>query len=224
MPGKPDRALGSMGIYVFNAQYLYQLLTEDLADERSQHDFGRNVIPRVVREGQAIAHPLAMSSVPYNAPGEPYWRDVGTVDAFWAANLDLASNMPELNLYDRDWPIWTYQQQLPPAKFVPDETGRNGETGNVLVSGGCIVVGADIHESVLFSNVRVQPGASIRQAVILPTVTVGRGCRLSRVVIDRACKIPDGMVIGEDAEADAQRFHRTESGVVLVTRDMLQRL
>jgi glucose-1-phosphate adenylyltransferase len=224
MPGKPDRALGSMGIYAFNAEYLYQLLDEDLANPDSAHDFGRDIIPRVVSEGGALAHPLNLSSVPFSTRHNPYWRDVGTVDAFWAANLDLASNMPELNIYDREWPVWTYQEQLPPAKFVPDERGLHGETGNVLVSGGCIVSGSDITQAVLFSNVRVHSCCKISQAVILPSCEIGPGCRLSTVVIDRGCQIPDGLVIGEDAQLDAQRFYRTEAGVVLVTKEMLDGL
>ncbi|SNS54472.1 glucose-1-phosphate adenylyltransferase [Noviherbaspirillum humi] len=224
MPGKPETSLASMGIYVFNTNYLYQLLQEDAANENSTHDFGKDVIPRVVAQGQALAHPLNMSSVPAASRAQPYWRDVGTVDAFWAANLDLASNMPELNLYDRDWPIWTYQEQLPPAKFVPDESGRHGETANVLISGGCIVSGSDITQAVLFSNVRVHSFCKITQAVVLPHTVIGRNCRLRKVVLDRGCVIPDGMVIGEDAELDAQRFFRTENGVVLVTVEMLAKL
>jgi glucose-1-phosphate adenylyltransferase len=224
MPGKPDRALGSMGIYVFNAEYLYELLEQDLADEGSEHDFGKNIIPRVVKEGTVLAHPLNMSSVPYSTRDKPYWRDVGTVDAFWAANLDLASNLPELNIYDREWPIWTYQEQLPPAKFVPDIRGNHGVTANVLASGGCIVSGSVIREAVLFSSVRIHSGCTINQAVIMPTGEIGRYCRLSRVVIDRGCKIPEGMVIGEDAELDAKRFYRTSNGVVLVTCEMLEKL
>ena len=224
MPGKPDRALGSMGIYVFHAEYLYQLLNEDIALHGSEHDFGKNIIPRIVGEGGALAHPLNLSSVPWTTRHSPYWRDVGTVDAFWSANLDLASNMPELNIYDRDWPIWTYQEQLPPAKFVPDETGHHGVTANVLVSGGCIVSGSDITQAVLFSSVRVRSCCIIRQAVILPTCEIGRGCRLDKVVIDRGCVLPDGLVIGEDAQLDARRFYRTDAGVVLVTSEMLARL
>ncbi len=224
MPGKPDSSLGSMGIYVFDADYLYQLLDEEMGAERSEHDFGKNIIPRVVAEGRALAHPLNLSSVPYASRDKPYWRDVGTVDAFWSANLDLASALPELNLYDRDWPIWTYQEQLPPAKFVPDNSGRHGETANVLISGGCIVSGSDITEAVLFSNVRVHSYCKIAQAVILPRTEIRRGCRLTKVVIDRGCMIPEGMVIGEDAELDAQRFYRTDNGVVLVTSEMLARL
>ena len=224
MPGKPDRALGSMGIYVFNADYLYELLEQDLADESSQHDFGKDIIPRVVREDNVLAHPLNLSSVPYETRDRPYWRDVGTVDAFWAANLDLASDMPELNIYDREWPIWTYQEQLPPAKFVPDIRGNHGVTANVLASGGCIVSGSVLREAVLFSSVRVHSGCTITQAVIMPGTEIGRNCRLTKVVIDRGCNIPDGMVIGEDAEMDAKRFHRTDKGVVLVTCEMLENL
>jgi len=224
MPGKPDRALGSMGIYVFNTEYLFQLLDEEMAKPATEHDFGKNVIPRVVAEGRALAHPLSLSSVPYSSRHNPYWRDVGTVDAFWAANLDLASQMPELNLYDRDWPIWTHQEQLPPAKFVPDEHGLKGEAANVLVSGGCIVTGSVIREAVLFSSVRVHSRCTISQAVILPQCEIGRGSRLGKVVIDRGCDIPEGMVIGEDAQADAQRFYRTDNGVVLVTKEMLDKL
>ncbi|HEY8049578.1 MAG TPA: glucose-1-phosphate adenylyltransferase, partial [Ramlibacter sp.] len=221
MPGKPDRALGSMGIYAFDADYLYHLLEEDAADPQSAHDFGKDVIPRVVREGAALAHPLDMSSVPYNAPHEPYWRDVGTIDAFWSANLDLASNLPTLNLYDRDWPIWTYQEQLPPAKFVPDEHGKHGRTANVIISGGCVVEGSDISESVLFSSVRVHSRCTIRQAVVMPGCEIGPGAKLSKVVIDRGCRIPEGLVVGEDGQLDARRFHRTDCGVVLITREML---
>ncbi len=222
MPGKPDRALGSMGIYVFNADYLYRLLDEEMSKEKTEHDFGKNVIPRVVAEGRAIAHPLGMSCIPRETRDRPYWRDVGTVDAFWAANLDLASQLPELNLYDRDWPVWTHQEQLPPAKFVPDEFGHQGENANVLVSGGCIITGSAIREAVLFSNVRVHSCCTISQAVILPDCEIGRGARLRRVVVDRGCKIPEGMVIGEDEQEDARRFHRSEGGVVLVTKEMLE--
>ena len=221
IPGKPDRALGSMGIYVFDAEFLYGLLEEDGADQASQRDFGKNVIPRLVARGDVLAHPLNLSSVPASTRHNPYWRDVGTVDAFWAANLDLASDMPELNIYDRDWPIWTHQEQLPPAKFVPDEKGRHGAIANVLASGGCIVSGSDLTHAVLFNSVRVHSCCNIREAVILPGCEIGRGSRLSRVVIDRACRIADGTVIGEDPQQDAERFHRTESGVVLVTKEML---
>ncbi|MCK6424911.1 MAG: glucose-1-phosphate adenylyltransferase [Burkholderiaceae bacterium] len=224
MPGNPDMALASMGIYVFSADYLYRLLEEDAADPHSEHDFGKNLIPKAVSEGQALAHPFSMSALANPPYSRPYWRDVGTVDAYWAANLDLASTTPELNMYDQDWPIWTYQEQLPPAKFVHDEDGRRGEAINSLVSGGCIVSGATVRNSVLFSNVLVRSFGQIEKAVVLPDVQIGRHCRLSNVVIDRRCKLPEGLVIGEDAEEDARRFYRTESGVVLVTRRMLAAL
>ncbi len=223
MPGKPDIALGSMGIYAFTAEYLYQLLEADAADPDSEHDFGKDLIPRVVSEGRAVAHPFGMSSVPAS-DDLPYWRDVGTVDAFWAANLDLASNMPTLDIYDQDWPIWTYQEQLPPAKFVPDRSGMHGKTANTILSGACVVAGSDLTQVVLFSHVTVDSYCSIAQAVILPYTHVGEGCRLRKVVVDRGCSLPPGLVIGEDAELDAERFYRTDDGVVLVTTDMLDRL
>jgi glucose-1-phosphate adenylyltransferase len=224
MPDNPDLALASMGIYVFSADYLYRLLEEDAADPESDHDFGKNLIPKAVSEGQALAHPFSMSAIANPPYSRAYWRDVGTVDAYWAANLDLASTTPELNMYDSDWPIWTYQEQLPPAKFVHDEDGRRGEAINSLVSGGCIVSGSAVRNSVLFSNVLVRSYSEISEAVVLPDVQIGRSCRLSKVVIDRRCKIPEGLVIGEDPELDAQRFYRSPNGVVLVTRRMLANL
>ena len=227
MPGRPDTALASMGIYVFDSEYLYQLLEEDAANPDSSHDFGKDIIPRAVAQGRALAHPFGMSCVTRASRGpgaKAYWRDVGTIDAFWAANLDLASITPELDIYDTDWPIWTYQRQLPPAKFVLDREGRHGMTVNTIVSGGCIVSGSKVSSSVLFSGVRIHSFCDINEAVLLPDVEVGRGARLNRVVVDRGCVIPDEMVIGEDADADAARFERTDNGVVLVTREMLKRL
>lgn len=224
MPNNPNMSLASMGIYIFNANYLYQLLNDDITNAGSSHDFGKDIIPRVVSEGRALAHPFSMSSVQTAHGGAPYWRDVGTVDAFWAANLDLASNMPELNLYDLDWPIWTHQEQLPPAKFVPDNNGLNGTISNTTLSGGCIVCGSHIAQSVLFSNVRVASFCKLEQTVILPYTQIGENCRLTKVVIDRACVIPAGTVIGEDPELDAKRFYRSEGGVVLVTSSMLEKL
>jgi glucose-1-phosphate adenylyltransferase len=224
MPGSKDTSLASMGIYVFNADYLYRLLEEEMARPESSLDFGKDIIPRTVAEGRAVAHPFSMSCVRNRGSGEPYWRDVGTIDAFFAANLDLSSISPELDIYDDDWPIWTYQRQLPPAKFIPDNDGRHGLTVNTMVSGGCIVSGSHVSNSVLFSNVRIHSFCHVDEAVILPGVTVERGCTLKRVVIDRACVIPAGMVIGEDPVADAERFERSEGGVVLVTREMLARL
>ena len=224
IPGRPDVTLASMGIYIFNADYLYKLLEEDLENTASSHDFGKDIIPRVVSEGSAVAHPFSMSCIPSTDGAEAYWRDVGTVDAFWSANLDLASISPELNIYDHEWPIWTHQEQLPPAKFVHDSKGDHGLAVNVLISGGCIVSGSHVALSVLFSNVRVHSFCHIDQAVILPNSEIGERCRLTKVVIDRGCKVPAGTVIGEDPELDAQRFFRSDTGVVLVTREMLAKL
>lgn len=222
MPGKPDRALASMGIYIFNARYLYQQLERDIADPSSSHDFGKDIIPYAVKKGSAVAHPFDLSCVGQRTGHEPYWRDVGTIDAYWDANIDLTATDPLLNLYDTRWPIWTYQPQLPPAKFVHNADDRRGMAIESLVSGGCIVSGS-VFRSVLFSTVRVHSFSQVQWSVLLPGVQVGRGARLNRVVVDRGCTIPDGMVIGEDAEADAARFYRTESGIVLVTREMLAR-
>jgi glucose-1-phosphate adenylyltransferase len=224
MPDDPSRSLASMGIYVFSSDYLYRLLEEDAADPTSSRDFGKDIIPKAVREGQALAHPFSMSCIPNPPHTECYWRDVGTVDAFWAANLDLASPSPQLDMYDRRWPIWTYQEQLAPAKFVDDLEGRRGEAYNSLVSGGCIVAGSTVSRSVLFSSVHVRSGAAVDQAVVLPDVDIGRGCRVRRAVIDRRCHLPEGLVVGEDPDIDAKRFYRSAGGVVLITREMLQRL
>ena len=224
MPGHPELALASMGIYVFDADYLYRLLEADLANPQSSHDFGKDVIPRAVADGKALAHPFSMSCIrnPNGAP--PYWRDVGTIDAFWEANLDLASINPELDIYDTEWPIWTYQRQLPPAKFTPDSHGSHGLAVNTIVSGGCIVSGSHVANSVLFSNVRIHSFCHVEDAVVLPGVTVQRNCRVRKVVIDRGCTLPEGLVVGEDPVLDAERFERTANGVCLITRDMLERL
>jgi glucose-1-phosphate adenylyltransferase len=224
MPGNDAVSLASMGIYVFDADYLYQLLEDDMNDASSEHDFGKNIIPTAVAQGRALAHPFGMSCVSRTANEQPYWRDVGTIDAFWSANLDIASTVPELDIYDTKWPIWTYQRQLPPAKFVPDKDGNNGIYVNTVVSGGCIVSGSFVAHSVLFSEVRVHSDCRILEAVVLPDVLINRHCRLRKVVIDRGCVIPEGLIVGEDPVLDAQRFERTEGGVVLITRDMLANL
>jgi glucose-1-phosphate adenylyltransferase len=220
MPGNDAMSLASMGIYVFDAAFLFEQLERDIADPASSHDFGKDIIPAAVRAGQAAAHPFALSGVASMTGGEPYWRDVGTIDAYWDANIDLTATVPLLDLYDQRWPIWTYQPQLPPAKFVHNEPERRGVAIESLVSGGCIVSGA-VYKSVLFSSVRVHSHASVNWSVLLPDVQVSRGARLTKVVADRGCVIPEGMVIGEDAAEDGRRFHRSEGGVTLVTRDML---
>ena len=221
MPDKPDTSLCSMGIYVFNAAFLFEQLVRDADDPKSEHDFGKNVIPHLIRAGYRIyAHSFTDSCV-HGESEPPYWRDVGTVEAYWAANLDLASVTPELNLYDPNWPIWTYQEQLPPAKFVFDEEGRRGMAIDSMVSGGCIISGATVRRSVLFSNVRVAEGAYLEEAVVLPDVRVGQGAILKKVVIDRGCNIPAGMSIGVNPAEDAKRFHVSGAGVTLVTPEML---
>ena len=224
LPGKPEVALASMGVYIFNAGYLYETLAADLADSTSSHDFGKDIIPRAVREGVAAAHSFEASCVTTDRSSKPYWRDVGTIDAYWEANIDLTAVQPTLDMYDTKWPIWTYQEQLPPAKFVFNRDDRRGMAVDSLVSGGCIVSGSHVDRSLLFSSCRINSYCSLREAVLLPSVTVGRHCRLTRVVIDRGCTIPAGMVIGEDAVEDAKRFERTEGGVTLVTGNMLDRL
>ncbi|HKY91904.1 MAG TPA: glucose-1-phosphate adenylyltransferase [Nevskiaceae bacterium] len=217
MPGRTDVALASMGIYVFNAQWLRRALALDAKDPDSQHDFGKNIIPGAIEREVVIAHPFR--DVQNHV--QPYWRDVGTVDAYWEANIELTAPSPALNLYDREWPIWTYQEQLPPAKFVFDEPDRKGYALDSLVSGGCIVSGARLKRSLLFSNVVVESLSSVEESVILPDVRIGRGCKLQRTVIDKGCILPDGTTIGIDRGSDAQRFHVTPGGVVLVTPDML---
>jgi glucose-1-phosphate adenylyltransferase len=224
MPGKPAVSLASMGIYVFDAQALFAALEKDAATPGSSRDFGKDVIPALVAEGQAVAHPFGMSCVKSSPEAPAYWRDVGTVEAYWAANLDLTNTLPELDMYDRDWPIWTYQEQLPPAKFVFNDDGRRGMAVDSLVSGGCIISGGSVNRSVLFSKVHIHSYAEVEEAVLLPEVDVGRGCKLRKVVIDNGCVIPEGMEIGFDADEDAKRFYRSEGGVVLVTRAMLEAL
>ncbi|ARJ41630.1 glucose-1-phosphate adenylyltransferase [Pantoea alhagi] len=224
MPGDDSKALASMGIYVFNADYLYQLLEEDLEIPGSSHDFGKDLLPKIVASGEALAHSFTLSCVQNDDEAVPYWRDVGTLEAYWRANLDLASVTPELDMYDHEWPIHTYMEPLPPAKFVQDRSGSHGMTMNSLVSGGCIISGSVVVHSVLFSRVRVNSFCNIDSAVLLPDVVIGRSCRLRRCVIDRACVIPEGMVIGENPDEDSRRFYRSEEGIVLVTREMLARL
>ena len=224
MAGKPDRALASMGVYVFNAEFLYAELERDHNNPESSHDFGKDIIPKLVSRGLAVAHSFDESCVKTTPEADSYWRDVGTIDSYWAANLDLVMPVPSLDIYDPNWPIWTYQQQLPPAKFVFDNDDRRGMAVNSMVSGGCIVSGGTVRRSLMFSNCRVNSYAQTREAVLLPDVEVGRHARLTKVVVDRGCRIREGLVIGEDPDFDAKRFYRSDGGVTLVTAEMLAAL
>lgn len=225
MPGKPDIALASMGIYIFNAKFLYELLAQDAASGESSHDFGKDIIPYLVANGhKVLAHSLTQSGIVGEGQTEPYWRDAGTIDSYWEANIDLTSVTPALDLYDELWPVYTYQAQLPAAKFVWDEGDRRGAALDSIVSGGCVVSGGIVARSLLFSQVRVNSYARLDGAVVLPRGDIGRHARLSRVIVDSGCRIPEGMVVGEDPEADARRFHRSPDGIVLITRDMLEAL
>ena len=224
MPGKPEVALCSMGIYVFDTKFLIDQLKRDAADPNSSHDFGKDLIPYLVAKGKAVAHHFSSSCVVSSEEAHIYWRDAGTVDAFWAANIDLTDVVPDLDLYDRAWPIWTYGEITPPAKFVHDVDGRRGSAVSSLVSGGCIVSGAAISRSLLFTGCRVHSFSHIHEAVILPYVQIGRNVRLRKVVIDAEVTIPDGLVVGEDPGLDAKRFRRTDSGVTLITKPMIDRL
>ncbi|MCC8956630.1 glucose-1-phosphate adenylyltransferase [Bradyrhizobium sp. Pear77] len=224
MPGKPDKSLASMGIYVFDSQFLFDELRRDAADPNSNHDFGRDIIPYIVKHGRAVAHQFNDSCVRSGDDPRSYWRDVGTVDAYWGANIDLTDVVPELDLYDRAWPIWTYAEITPPAKFVHDEDGRRGQAVTSLVSGACIISGAALRRSLLFTGVHVNSYANVENAVIMPYVNVGRGARLRNVVIDRGVRIPEGLVVGEDPEFDGKRFRTTENGITLITQTMIDRL
>ena len=220
MPGKPDKALASMGIYVFNAEFLYEQLIRDADDPQSSHDFGKNLIPHILPRYRAFAHPFGKSCVGMTSE-EPYWRDVGTIDAYWEANMELTKVSPELNMYDDDWPIWTHQEQLPPAKFIFDDDTRRGMAVDSMVSGGDVISGANVRRSLLFSNVRVNSYASVEDSVILPDVDVGRRVVLRKVVVDKNCHIPEGMVAGINPEEDRRRFYVTDKGVTLITPEML---
>ena len=221
MPGDDARALASMGIYVFTAEYLRNRLIADAADENSSHDFGNDIIPDAIENAEIFAFRFMNANT--GAPG--YWRDVGTIDAYWEANMDLANIQPELDLYDDNWPIWTYQEQLPPAKFAFDDDERRGMAVDTMLSGGCLITGATVRHSVLFSNVRVHSFSEVNDSVILPDVEIRRGCRINRCVIDKGAIIPEGTVIGENRENDAERFYVSENGITLVTPEMLgQRL
>ena len=224
MPGKPEVALASMGIYVFETKFLIEQLQRDAADPHSARDFGRDIIPYIVKHGSAIAHHFSASCVRSPAEPQAYWRDVGTVDAYWQANIDLTDFVPGLDLYDHDWPIWTFSPITPPAKFIHDEEKRRGSAVSSLVSGGCLVSGATVQRSLLFSNVRVNSYARLEGAVVLPYAQIGRSARLRNVVIDSRVEIPPGLVVGEDPDEDQRRFRRTDRGVVLITKGMIDGL
>jgi len=217
IPGKPGRVLASMGIYVFNTAFLYEQLIKDADSTYSTHDFGKDIIPALIEKYRV--HSYSFQNSPHGQAA--YWRDVGTIDSFWQANLELIGVLPELNLYDDDWPIWTYQEQLPPAKFIFDDDDRRGMALDSMVSGGCLISGATVRHSLLFSNVRVNSHATLQDVVVLPNVKIGRHCHISRAVIDKGCDLPEGTVIGEDPESDAERFYVSPGGVVLVTPEML---
>jgi glucose-1-phosphate adenylyltransferase len=224
IPDKPEVALASMGIYVFSTRFLFEALRRDAGDTGSSHDFGKDVIPYLVKHGKAVAHRFTKSCVGVTAKGEAYWRDVGTVDAYWEANVDLTDFEPALDLYDRDWPIWTYSEITPPAKFVHDEDGRRGMATSSLVSGGCILSGSRVDKSLLFTGVRAHSYSQLERVIALPYVEIKRGARLKNAVIDRGVVIPPALVVGDDPEDDARRFRRTDKGVCLITQAMLDKL
>ena len=217
IPGAPELALASMGIYIFNTAFLYEQLIKDADAVDSSHDFGKDIIPSVIGNYRVMAYPFRDPATGRRA----FWRDVGTIDAYWRANMELIAVTPELNLYDREWPIWTYQEQWPPAKFVFNDEGRRGMAVDSMVSGGCIISGATVRRSLLFSNVQVNSQTLVEDSVVLPDVSIGERCRLRKVIIDKGCDIPDDTVIGEDRAQDFKRFYITDSGVVVVTPEML---
>jgi glucose-1-phosphate adenylyltransferase len=217
MPGSTDTALASMGIYVFNTEFLCDELIRDARDRESERDFGHNIIPDAIARSQVYAYPFRDAE----SGEQGFWRDVGTVDAFWSANMELVDPQPELDLYDDRWPILTYQQQLPSAKFLAEEGYPQGTVIDSTVSGGCVVCSGRLNRSVLFSSVKIDAGSQLDECVVFPSVTIGRDCRIRKAIIDVGCNIPDGEVVGEDREEDARRFHVTQGGVVLITPEML---
>lgn len=218
IPGNDKLTLASMGNYIFNTQFLFDMLVKDAANTKSSHDFGNDIIPAMIRNSHVQAYPFRSA----RTGGRAYWRDVGTLDSFWLANMELVDPEPMLNIYDADWPLWTYQEQLPPAKFVFDSDGRRGMAVDSMVSGGCIISGSQVRRSVLFSNVRVHSYSEIEKSVLLPGVEVGRHVKMRNTIVDRGCRIPDDLVVGYDADQDRQNgFRITSRGVVLITRGML---
>jgi glucose-1-phosphate adenylyltransferase len=221
VPGKPGTCLASMGNYVFNTEFLFEQLKKDAENEGSGRDFGHDIIPAIIEEHSVYAFPFRDTM----QEGQPYWRDVGTLDSFWEANMELVMPEPQLDLYDPTWPIWTYQEQLPPAKFIFDDEDRRGMAVDSTVSGGCIVSGSVVRKSLLFSNVHVRSFCEIEQSVILPGALINRHCKIKRAIIDRSCEIPAGLEIGYDRKADEENgFRVSKKGIVLVTRDMLTEL
>lgn len=220
IPGNPEYALASMGIYVFSTNYLFDILNSDARRSASSHDFGKDIIPDSINNANLFAYPFRDPET--DQPG--YWRDVGTIDAYFEANMELLSVTPALNLYDESWPIWTYQSQLPPAKFVFDDEDRRGMAIDSLVSGGCIISGSIARRCLLSNNVRIHSFSNLEDCVVLPNSSVGRHCKLKNVVIDQHCNIPEGMTIGYDLKKDAERFYVSPKGVVLVSPEMLMKL
>jgi len=224
MPGHPDLALASMGIYVFETEPLLGMLKDLAAGPHHGHDFGRDVIPRIVTSGRAVAHPFSRSCIRSSAEEKAYWRDVGTIDAFWQANIDLTDFMPELDIYDQTWPIWTYSELTAPAKFIHNEEGRRGQAISSMVSGGCIVSGSSLERCLLFTGVRTHSYSQIEGIIAMPYVEINRNARLKNSVIDRGVVIPNGLVVGEDPELDALRFRRSDNGICLITQSMIDKL
>jgi len=224
MPDKPDFALASMGIYVFHTKFLFDALRRDAADPASNRDFGKDIIPSIVKNGKAVAHRFTSSCVRSDFEKEAYWRDVGTIEAYWQANIDLTAVMPELDIYDKSWPIWTYAEISPPAKFVHDDEDRRGSAISSVVSGDCIISGSTLNRSLLFTGVRANSYSRLEDAVVLPNVRIGRRAQLRNVVIDSNVTIPEGLVVGEDPVLDGKRFRRTESGICLITQPMIDKL
>lgn len=221
IPGKPDKSLASMGIYVFNTRFLFEQLIRDADDPHSGHDFGKDLIPHMVQKHRVFAQSFEQSCVGMGDGKEAYWRDAGTIDAYWEANMELTKVVPDLNMYDQEWPIWTHQEQLPPAKFVFDEDGRRGMTVDSLVSGGCIISGSTVRRSLLFSEVCIDSYCNIEDSVLLPKVNVGSHVTLKRVIVDKGCRIPDGLEAGVNPQEDRKRFHVSPNGVTLITPEML---
>ncbi len=224
IPDKPDFALASMGIYVFHTKFLIDALRRDAADPNSSKDFGKDIIPYIVKNGKAVAHRFANSCVRSDFEHEPYWRDVGTIDAYWQANIDLTAIVPELDIYDKSWPIWTYAEISPPAKFVHDDEDRRGSATSSVVAGDCIISGATLNKSLLFTGVRANSYSKLEGAVVLPSVKIGRHAQLRNVVIDHGVVIPEGLIVGEDPVLDAKRFRRSEGGICLITQPMIDKL